>query len=47
LRVRLEKAPVEDAVTEPQFAATKPPPHLPERPSILRYGARFRTGVKS
>ncbi len=43
LRVRLEKAAAAHDVTEPQFARVKLPPHLPERPGILRYGAQFRT----
>jgi sulfite dehydrogenase (quinone) subunit SoeA len=47
LRVRIEKAPAEAEVTEPHFAPAKPLPHLPERPSILRYGAKFRPGARS
>jgi len=43
LRVRIEKAPAEDQITEPRFAPLPTPPHLTERPGILRYGARFRT----
>jgi anaerobic selenocysteine-containing dehydrogenase len=42
LRVRIEKAPAEAEVTEPHFAPTKPLPHLPDRPAVLRYGAKFR-----
>jgi len=42
LRVRVEKAPADDQMTEPRFASLPMPPHLPERPAILRYGARFR-----
>ena len=43
LRVRIEKAVDADAgETAPRFDAQKPVPGLPERPSILRYGARFR-----
>jgi anaerobic selenocysteine-containing dehydrogenase len=42
LRVRLEKAPAEAATSEPSFAAQAVPPGLAERPSVLRYGARFR-----
>jgi hypothetical protein len=47
LRVRLEK--VADAqegqeqMSEPQFAALPTPPHLPERPKVLRFGASFTT----
>jgi sulfite dehydrogenase (quinone) subunit SoeA len=41
LRVRIEKAPAEDAVTEPHFAEIAVPPHFPKRPSILRQGARI------
>ena len=29
-------------ITEPHFAPLPTPPHLPKRPAILRYGARFR-----
>jgi hypothetical protein len=47
LRVRIEKAPAEAEVSEPHLPATKPPPQLPERPAILRYGARFRAGAKA
>jgi anaerobic selenocysteine-containing dehydrogenase len=42
LRVRVDKAPAEDQITEPRFAPLPTPPHLPKRPAILRYGARFR-----
>jgi hypothetical protein len=42
LRVRVEKAPADGQMTEPRFAPLPTPPHLPERPAILRYGARFR-----
>jgi hypothetical protein len=45
LRVRIEKAPIEDAVTEPHFAKIAVPPHLPERPAVLRYGVRFDTAI--
>ena len=47
LRVRIEKAPADDAVSEPHLPPVKPLPHLPERPAILRYGARFRAGTKA
>ncbi|MBI2739075.1 MAG: molybdopterin oxidoreductase family protein [Rhodospirillales bacterium] len=47
LRVRLEKvADAEDGqeqASEPQFAALPTPPHLPERPKVLRFGASFMT----
>jgi anaerobic selenocysteine-containing dehydrogenase len=42
LRVRVDKAPAADQITEPRFAPLPTPPHLPKRPAILRYGARFR-----
>jgi anaerobic selenocysteine-containing dehydrogenase len=43
LRVRLEKAAAEEAgETAPKLPALEPPPGVGERPSILRYGARFR-----
>jgi len=41
LRVRIEKAPAATAISEPHFEATRAPP-LPERPALLRYGAKFR-----
>jgi anaerobic selenocysteine-containing dehydrogenase len=42
LRVRIEKcAPGEAGETAPQFASLTPPPHLPERPGILRYGQLY------
>jgi sulfite dehydrogenase (quinone) subunit SoeA len=41
LRVRIEKAPAPADHSEPAFAPLRAPP-LPERPSVLRYGARFR-----
>src|SRR5216683_2927865 len=42
LRVRIEKAPVGEQMTEPQFAVLPVPPRAPVRPAILRYGAKFR-----
>src|SRR5690606_16711866 len=43
LRVRLEKAaPAEAGETAPRFPALAPPPGLPRRPAVLRYGAAFR-----
>ncbi|HWY13994.1 MAG TPA: molybdopterin oxidoreductase family protein [Rhizomicrobium sp.] len=42
LRVKLEKAAVGMSVCTPQFARVKLPPDMPERPSVLRYGAEFR-----
>ncbi|MBV1796924.1 molybdopterin oxidoreductase family protein [Siccirubricoccus sp. G192] len=40
LRVRVEKcAPEEAGITDPHPAALHPPPHMPERPDILRYNA--------
>ena len=45
LRVRIEKAPAEEAVSEPRAPALALPPGLPERPAVLRYGAKFR-GLK-
>jgi hypothetical protein len=42
LRVRIEKAAVDAVASEPRIAAQKTPASLPERPPILRYGARFR-----
>jgi anaerobic selenocysteine-containing dehydrogenase len=42
LRVRIEKVPATDGVTEPRFEPLPMPPHLPQRPSVLRYGAKFR-----
>jgi sulfite dehydrogenase (quinone) subunit SoeA len=46
LRVRIEKAPAEEAQSLPRFAPTSAPPRLPERPGKLRYGARFRAGAR-
>jgi len=45
LRVRIEKAPAEDAVTEPHFAEIAIPPHFPERPAVLRYGLRIAAAL--
>jgi len=42
LRVKLEKAPAEEQVSQPHFPTLPMPPHSPERPSVLRYGGRFR-----
>jgi anaerobic selenocysteine-containing dehydrogenase len=47
LRVRIEKAAVEAAASEPRIAAQKTPASLPERPPILRYGARFRAAAEA
>ncbi|MBM3487526.1 MAG: formate dehydrogenase [Alphaproteobacteria bacterium] len=48
LRVRIEKvAEAEAGETSPRFAAAAPPPTLPARPAILRYGERFRRARKS
>jgi anaerobic selenocysteine-containing dehydrogenase len=44
LRVKIEKVAASDEVAEPQFPTLKPPPHLPDRPPVLRYGAAFRRG---
>jgi anaerobic selenocysteine-containing dehydrogenase len=41
LRVRISKAPAEDAVTEPSFDTLPLPSGVRPRPDILRYGARF------
>jgi sulfite dehydrogenase (quinone) subunit SoeA len=41
LRVRIEKVPAAEARNAPTFPTLEAPP-LPERPSVLRYGARFR-----
>jgi anaerobic selenocysteine-containing dehydrogenase len=41
LRVAIEKCDAGDEVTEPQFAALKVPPGLPEAPRIGRFGAAF------
>ena len=47
LRVRIEKCdPAEVERSEPIFAALRPPPGLPNRPSILRHGGQFRNAVK-
>jgi anaerobic selenocysteine-containing dehydrogenase len=43
LRVRIEKVAAGDGMSEPQFADLPVPPHLPQRPEALRYGADFRT----
>jgi len=45
LRVRVEKIAAGESVSEPQFATLPVPPHLPERPGVLRYGAGFRAAV--
>jgi anaerobic selenocysteine-containing dehydrogenase len=42
LRVRIEKVPAEEGISEPRFEALPTPPHLPQRPHVLRYGAQFR-----
>jgi anaerobic selenocysteine-containing dehydrogenase len=42
LRVRVEKADAAETTSAPHFATLTPPAGLPPRPSILRYGARFR-----
>jgi anaerobic selenocysteine-containing dehydrogenase len=42
LRVRIEKVPAGESLTEPRFAALPVPPNLPKRPEVLRYGADFR-----
>jgi anaerobic selenocysteine-containing dehydrogenase len=48
LRVRIEKADAQEiALSEPRFASLPTPAGLPPRPSILRYGARFRTKRES
>jgi len=41
LRVKIEKSPAPPARAEPVFAALEAPP-LAARPSVLRYGAKFR-----
>jgi anaerobic selenocysteine-containing dehydrogenase len=46
LRVKIEKVAAEDGVTEPQFAALPLPPHMPERPAVLRYGGIFRQAAE-
>ena len=47
LRVRVEKVPSEEAgETYPGFATLQPPPGLPPRPDVLRYGAAFRGRVE-
>jgi anaerobic selenocysteine-containing dehydrogenase len=46
LRVRIEKVPAEEGVSEPQFATLPVPPNLPKRPDVLRYGAGFRTSAR-
>ncbi|MDP3239988.1 MAG: molybdopterin oxidoreductase family protein, partial [Reyranella sp.] len=45
LRVRIEKVPAEEGVSEPQFATLPVPPNLPQRPDVLRYGAGFRAAA--
>jgi anaerobic selenocysteine-containing dehydrogenase len=48
LRVRVEKAASQGvALSEPHFDTLPTPPSLPPRPSILRYGARFRAARES
>jgi anaerobic selenocysteine-containing dehydrogenase len=48
LKVRVERCdPVEAGATAPQFPPLAPPPGLPPRPAILRYGAAFRAGKKT
>jgi anaerobic selenocysteine-containing dehydrogenase len=48
LRVRVEKAASQGvALSEPHFDTLPTPPSLSPRPSILRYGARFRTARES
>jgi hypothetical protein len=48
LRVRVEKAASQGvALSEPHFDTLPIPPSLPPRPSILRYGARFRAARES
>ena len=42
LHVKLEKAAMGTSVCTPQFARVKLPPDMPERPTVLRYGAEFR-----
>ena len=43
LRVRMEPAaPDEAAASAPAFPTLRAPPGMPERPAVLRYGARFR-----
>ena len=43
LRVRIEKATADDAADiAPEFEPFEQPPGLPARPTVLRYGARFR-----
>jgi len=44
LRVRIAKSTARQMA--PQFTAQAQPPGLAARPSILRYGARFRAAVK-
>jgi anaerobic selenocysteine-containing dehydrogenase len=51
LRVRIEKVAVDEAEAEagrtaPRFAALAPPPGLPERPDILRYGRMFSRAAR-
>ena len=45
LRVRIEKVAADAGVSEPQFAALPNPPHMPERPDVLRYGEGFRAAA--
>ncbi|MDX1529189.1 MAG: formate dehydrogenase, partial [Gammaproteobacteria bacterium] len=42
LRVKVEKAAIEEAVVEPRFQPTARPPKLAPAPAILRYGESFR-----
>jgi anaerobic selenocysteine-containing dehydrogenase len=45
LRVRIERAlPEEAGLTDPHPAALRAPPHMPERPAVLRYNANARAG---
>ena len=47
LRVSVEKASADEAGNSwPQFPPLKPPVGIPERPAVLRYGARFRENVR-
>ncbi|HEX4078117.1 MAG TPA: molybdopterin oxidoreductase family protein [Rhizomicrobium sp.] len=47
LRVKIEKVAVANETCEPQFPSLELPPDMPERPSILRYGAQFRAKAES
>ena len=42
LRVKIEKVEAGDELAQPQFPALPAPPHLPQRPAVLRYGEAFR-----